>query len=536
MTNAEKIQYQNLKYKYEKLQAKFDMLEQENKEMKKDIQLKEKYIKETKSTCDKVFNEIAKVQEEVDILNGKKKEYEKTIAQLEKTVTSLRVIVEDLKAKKIKNSSNSSKSSSTNEYKRVIQNNRVKSDRKKGGQKGREGKTLNKIEKVDKIVDVYSDDFCTCGGKIVYKEVENIAKQLIDISNEMKTIEYRFHRGICEKCGKEYMPKIPQNLANPIQYSENIKTIIPVIKNISNMSVETTQNVFNTLFKGLPISIGWIHKQDKIIAKKCEPIVEKLKQYLELVEVAHADETSLKIGDKLGTCISFSDSKVVVYGMFLNKSKESFDEFGIFQKYLGILVHDHNKTYYMYDAMKHAECNAHITRYLKHVIELFKRKGAENLKNFLLNIYKEKLQAITDEKSSLGEERTKEIEKEYLAILDEWEEEYNQAIKKFKRISKPYKDEYNLMKRLREYKEKHLKFITDFKVPFSNNEAERNLRKIKMKVNVSKRFGELENARNFAIIKTIIETAKKQGKDILATFKEILEGNYDVFDLSLGTN
>ena len=109
-----------------------------------------------------------------------------------------------------------------------------------------------------------------------------------------------------------------------------------------------------------------------------------MKNYLSLVQVAHADETGARIDDKLGTCISFSDEKVVLYDMFSNKSKDSFDEFGIFEKYSGILVHDHNKTYYKYLAMEHAECNVHITRYLEQVIQISNRSGAKKLKEFLL--------------------------------------------------------------------------------------------------------------------------------------------------------
>lgn len=78
-----------------------------------------------------------------------------------------------------------------------------------------------------------------------------------------------------------------------------------------------------------------------------------------------------------------------------------------------------------------------------------------------------------------------------------------------------------------------MRFITDFRVPFSNNEAERNLRKIKIKINTSKRFGKLQCAKNFAILKSIIETAKKQGKDLLTVFLKILDGDSNVFDLTL---
>lgn len=543
MTKAESIAYKNLVAKVEKYKAKLDMVGQENIEYKKEITKLKTEIETLQKNntelgdiatkkCDELYNEIAKLNQEVTVANDKKKEDAKTIKQLEETIDSLKTVITDLKSSKIKDSTNSNKPSSTNGYKKVIQNNRAKSDKSKGGQIGRKGKTLNPTNNPDEVVDVYGEDTCECGGKIIYS-CEHIKKQVIDILNQIKVIEYRYHKGKCEKCGKKYMAKIPKEHANPIQYSPRIKNVIPVIRNMSNMSIDTTQKVFNTLFSGLEISTGWIHKQDKILSEKCEPIVEDIKEHLSLAEVAHSDETSIKIDDKLGCCICFFDDKAVMYGMFANKAEESFNEFDIYNEYSGILVHDHNKMYYKFLAMEHAECNVHILRYLKGVIDMFERKGATKLRKFLMGIYKEKLQAIEEGKDRLREERITEIEKEYMQILDEWENEYNTAIKEItKKMPQSLKDEKNLFTRLREYKEEHLRFIKNFKVPFSNNEAERNLRKIKMKINVSKRFGKLECAKDYAIIKTIIETSKKQGKDIFEVFSKISNGSRKVFELN----
>lgn len=544
MTNAEKIVHDNLKYKYEKLKAAFDTVEQEkidsvneNKLLKKENVVLKKNNEKLVDICDKkttqLYDEIGKLNNEILQDDIKKKEYKADIETLTKKVETLEGVVLDLKSSKIKDSTNSSKPSSTNGYKKVIQNNREKSQKSKGGQKGRIGKTLNEIETPDKVVEVTGEAKCECGGEIIYSKIDYIKKQVIDIINDVEAIEYRYCNGKCNKCGKEYMARIPQEHANPVQYSEKIKRYVPIIRNISNMSVETTKNVFGILFKGVPMSTGFIHKQDEILAKKCSKVVENMKDYLKMVDIAHSDETSIKIDDKLGCCLSFSDQKVVVYGMYNDKSKNSFDEFGIYKTYTGILVHDHNKTYYMYTAMQHAECNVHIIRYLKHVIEVQKREGAEKLKKYLLDIYNEKIEAITQGKEGLSEERKEQIEKEYLQIIQDWEKEYNEAVKKLNKVPKIYNEEKNLFERLREYKEEHLRFIKDFRVPFSNNEAERNLRKIKMKINVSKRFGKLERAQDYAIIKSIIETAKKQGKNILEVFKNIIDGKEDVFDLSI---
>ncbi len=112
---------------------------------------------------------------------------------------------------------------------------------------------------------------------------------------------------------------------------------------------------------------------------------------------------------------------------------------------------------------------------------MFKRKGAEELREFLKKIYEEKVKAISNNIYKFEEEKIEKIEKEYLKIIERWEKEYNEATSKLEKVPKALREEKNLFTRLREYKEEHLRFIKDFKVPFSNNEAERNLRKIKMK-------------------------------------------------------
>ena len=544
VTKVERTVHNNLAYKYEKNKAKVDFLEQEIQEKDKIIeQLKrelerqkmqnEKEKNEAKENYNKLYNDIAKINKEVADFKNKKKEDEKIIRELRNKIEELEAAIKDFKASNMKNSTNSSKPSSTNGFKRVIQNNRVKSGKSKGGQIGRKGKTLKVVEKADKIIDVRAEEVCECGGKIIYNELQYIKRQVIDLINEIETIEYRYYVGICEKCGKEHMKKIPNEHNNPIQYSNKIKALVPVVKNIGNTSVETTRRIFGMLFKGIPFSTGWVHKQDKILAKKCKCVYEKIRKYLKTASIAHADETGVKIEDVLGCCIVFSDQKAVFYDMFKNKSKESFDEFEIFTQYMGILMHDHNKTYYKYSLIEHAECNVHICRYLEHVIQVSKREGAKKLKEFLMRLYAEKIDAITTGKKEFTEQRIKEIKKEYLQILEEWKNEYNKAIEKIKNLPQTLKEEKNLFSRLREFKEEHLRFVTNFKVPFSNNEAERNLRSIKLKINVSKRFGKIECAKNYAVIKTIIETAKKQGKDVLYVFNEILNDNYDVFDLNI---
>ena len=62
-----------------------------------------------------------------------------------------------------------------------------------------------------------------------------------------------------------------------------------------------------------------------------------------------------------------------------------------------------------------------------------------------------------------------------------------------------------------------LRFLYDFTVPFTNNEAERDLRMMKVKMKISGRFRTMAGARTFARIRSVISTARKQGWNILHT-------------------
>ena len=68
-----------------------------------------------------------------------------------------------------------------------------------------------------------------------------------------------------------------------------------------------------------------------------------------------------------------------------------------------------------------------------------------------------------------------------------------------------------------------LLFLNHLTVPFTNNEAERDLRMTKVRQKVSGCFRTEEGAENFCTTRTVIETARKQGWYILQTLKTALD-------------
>ena len=532
MTIQEQIKFRDIQIQLHNSKNRVKELTEESKDLKEEIKyLKDdcvKKVEKLESNINKVFNELSVANCEVVDLTNKKKEQEKQIVKLTKEIEKFKIAITDFKLNSIKDSSNSGKPSSTDGFKKIIQNNRIKTDKKIGGQKGRKGVTIIPVKNPDKIINVYGDKKCVCGGDIIYSKTKYLEKQLLDLLVEIRAISYRYHIGKCKDCKKEYMAKIPKELNNPVQYSNNIKSLVTLTKNCASISNYTVRNLFRIFTNNaLNLSIGMIHNNDINISRKSDKVIQNITEELVNSKISYADETGVKIGSKRGYCISFSNGDAVLYDMFKNKSKESFDEFGIFLRYVNILMHDHNITYYKYLAIKHAECNVHILRYLQAIIDLFKRKGAEEFRNFLKDIYEEKIDAIANGETCFNSEKLLEIQANYLKIIAEWKVEFEQEISGMTKLSKAHNEEKCLFERLEKYLEQHLLFVNDFEVPFSNNEAERNLRSIKIKMNVSKRFGNVECAKVYARIKSIIETAKKKKEDIREIMENILNDNSD---------
>lgn len=156
------------------------------------------------------------------------------------------------------------------------------------------------------------------------------------------------------------------------------------------------------------------------------------------------------------------------------------------EDYQGILVHDHEKTFYHYGT-GHQECLAHILRYLKDSMENEpERDWNKEMRSLVQEMihYRNGLAPGTECDAA----KVSEFETEYRKILQKAKEEYE-----YIPANEYYKDGYNLYLRMEEYMPNHLLFLHDRRVPATNNEAERLLRNYKRKQKQAVTFRSFEN-------------------------------------------
>lgn len=487
-----------------------------------DKQLKEKdnEIYSLKQTIEKMKEEHIKVttimQKEIDDLKEENKTLkqiiktkDKEIKKLNKRIKKLEKENQKLKNQLSKNSSNSSKPSSTDGFHKVSHNTRSKSNRKIGGQTNHQGHTLTK-EKVEKIINSKKENVIV-KNEVLYvnnKKLDGTTKYKVDTQLSVIVTEYNL-------VYKKDAPTLPKELKNTVIYGNNLKSLV-VLLNIENaVSVNRTVSLVKDLTDNIiEISTGTVMNIIYELKEKVQTSIKNIKEYLLRCEVNHKDETMLHCNGDSRWYHVFSNPQATYYYYDKSRGNKADIEKGLLQIFTGILVHDHLTGLYKFQC-NDAECNVHILRYLRFATSSYKRKWSKELEDLLLKIKGEIKDEMSQGNNCLRTESILKYEQEYSRIISDGEME-------FKADKNPYKD-YNgedmkLLRRLKQYKDNHLAFMYDFRIPFDNNLAERDLRMIKAKKKISGCFRSDRGGEAYTDIKSYTSTMKKQKNNL---FKSI---------------
>ena len=448
-----------------------------------------------------MFRQLTETLEKIDNLQNEfsdfktvsKKEIEtlKTENQeLRKENTALKTENQKLKDIINKNSGNSSKPPSSDGFVK-IQNSREKTGRKPGGQSGHKGHKPKLFENPNEIIEIKKAK-CPCGGHVKY-DGKYTAKQLADVEIRADIKEYREHIGTCECCNKKVKNHAPVN--DIITYGDTLKALCSMLTVEGCVSINRTQQMLSEMTGGIiNLSEGTIAKWTCDLALRVVPAIAQTKEKLLVSPVLHKDETGVRVGDKLHWFHVLGSKTHTLYTSHKKRGKEADKEMGVLSAYSGVLVHDHLVGLYDFTC-DHAECNAHILRYLKAAVQSKERKWAQDMIKLLLEA------KDGDGKSDIPGKYDEIIKAGQKEFLKDEEPDYNG-------------DDMKLLRRMKKYKTEHLRFVTDENVPFDNNQAERDLRMLKAKTKISGCFRADNGGEVFANIKSYTSTLRKNGLNI----------------------
>lgn len=505
------LEIEKLKKEITQLRNKNKDLESEKKTLKEKLKIQSDLVsdlmKENKTIYYKNKYELEKIEN---------KKLQDKLGQREQYITQLS---SQLK----KNSSNSSKPSSTDGFKKVIHNSREKTDNGQGAQEGHEYHAPKLISKPDKIVKIKKPRKCTCGGKIIYDK-KVIKRQLIDILNKYYTIEYQGQIGKCEKCGKEYFPQFPKGINNSVQYGQGVKGMALILSEYGNVPVDKIQNIIGILTNSNGPVGGSIMNWKNNIYEKMIPIREDIKEEMLKSPIINNDETPYNLNGKQKYAIGAFTETLSAIECNGGREKEAFDKMNIFPRYSGIIMGDHYAVNESFQGQS-AFCNIHPIRDARGVLDIRKDSNASEYIKCILSIKEEVEQSS---KNKLSKKRYKEVRKEYKKVLENWKQDFQNFMKG--KDTKYYNDERKLINLLLEYVDEHLLFAKIDYVMFTNNLAERGLRPVKSKMKVIGGFRNQTYSDGYCCSLSIIQTAQKQGLNPCEVFGKIIDGERKVFE------
>ena len=506
-------QIEDLTLENEALKLENSKLRAENSELRVDNRLLHAKIASLEDSIDAKI--ALAVERMVTPLRVKISELEAEIARKDVEILRLKAIID-------KDSSNSSKPSSSDGFKK-IPNNREKSNKKQGGQEGHKGTSLKIPENLDTLVKE---------GKAAKKLLdytngakEYISKWVIDVEVTTVYTEIRYPLEM----------QLPPEMQPEVVYGNGIKAITVLLQQEGIIAIKRLSDFFSAVTGGLVNpSKGTIEAIMSRFANSIDSDIAKIKDDLLNGLVINTDDTqmrcsetqeysdkgsvTLKTAEKttFGVNIrTYSNDNATLYTVNPKKDDDGIVRDSILPAFHGILAHDHDKKFYKYSD-KNATCCEHLLRDLKGLRDLYNCEWADGFRNFLQEMNKYKKADLLSGNNKCNAEKLLGYSGRYDLLVTDGEK----TLAVMEKMSFGQDELRKMLARLRDYKDAYLLFVRDYSAPFTNNLAERDLRACKTKQKISGCFRTWKGISDFAKTKSVISTWKKQGFDLFVKIHE----------------
>lgn len=427
-----------------------------------------------------------------------------------------------------KDSRNSSKPPSGDGFGKRTRSLRSQSERSSGGQEGHPGTTLAWSDAVDWVVEHPVEQCQGCGASLEHEPVErSFVRQVHDLPPlELEVSEHQAQVKCCPVCGLENHGRFPVGVCHPVQYGPVVKGVMVYLLEGQLLPSGRTCEMLNEVF-GASVSEGTLYNVRAQCFEAIEPITTAIHTHLQQATVEHFDETGMRVNGKLWWLHVACTDGLTYYFVHPKRGKAAIDEMNILPQFGGKAVHDSWVSYRNYEGCTHDLCNAHHLRELTFIVERYGQPWAFQMILLLCTIKHYVDAAKANGQSSLATDLSLEFEHRYQAVLAQGlaanPPPSPPPEKRRGRVKQS--PSRNLLNRLNHHHQAVLGFMHDFAVPFDNNQAERDLRMMKLKQKISGGFRSVEGARMFCRIRSYLSTLRKQKIPVLDALVDLFMGN-----------
>lgn len=438
--------------------------------------------------------------------------------------------LEVLETQASQTSRNSSKPPSSDGFVKRTKSLREKSDNPSGGQPEHPGSTLEWSEEVDHVIEHRVSECHECGARLdAEPTVTKLLRQVYDIPPlTLEVSEHRVEVKCCPHCGELNEGEFPTEASTVVQYGPRLKGVMVYLMEGQLLPAGRTCELLDEVL-GAKVSQGTLYNVREQCFEQLEPITHQIQSAILDAEVVHFDETGMRVNGKLWWLHVACTSGLTYYFVHQKRGSQAIDEMGILQAFDGKAIHDGWKSYLGYDECEHFLCNAHHLRELQLMTERYDQPWAFQMSLLLVTILRQVQAAKVDGQTCLSQEQLQAFEARYQAILEQGfaaNPPLAPPPDAPKKRGRPKQSPpRNLLLRLQSQQSSVLGFMQDFAIPFDNNQAERDIRMMKLKQKISGCFRSENGAHRFSRIRGYLSTLRKQGRRGLEALIALFSGN-----------
>jgi transposase len=436
--------------------------------------------------------------------------------------------VQEMEARLAKDSHNSGKPPSSDGLARKTRSLRKKSGKKPGGQLGHRGETLRLVATPDEVVEHRPAVCAVCQMPLDAQQTPVVLRERHQV-RELPPVRLRIteHQALhvqCPSCWAVSVGPFPPEAPSRAQYGPRLRALAVYLVEQQLVPYARVRALLADLF-GTYVSRGTLVAWVQQGATALEPVDAQIKAALTRVPVLHNDETGVRQAGTLAWAHVTSTRRLTHYAVHAKRGSEATEAIGILPAFTGVSVHDGWVGYRAHTGCRHALCNIHHLRELTFLEEQYQQAWAKDLKALLLEMKAAVEQARVVGLRQLPSTTRTAFVTRYQALLATGHAANPPPERRPRQRGRVKQTPaQNLLERLWLGQDQVLAFLDDLSIPFDNNQAERDLRMLKVQQKISGAFRSAAGAAAFSRLRGYLSTLNKQGVALLAALETLFIG------------
>jgi len=416
---------------------------------------------------------------------------------------------------------------------------RLKSGKKSGGQPGHPGSTLHQKKTPDHVEEhrLNAGAHCPeCGESLETSSLDHPldrqcceCRQVFELpAIRLEVTEHRAEKSFCQRCGASVTAAFPEEVAAPVQYGPGLRATALYLGGHQLIPYQRLAETFAELFD-CPLSQGTLANIVRRGGRQAAAAMKPVRKALLESPTAHADETGCTVMGKGHWLHVFSTSLLTSYHLDPKRGADAMERGGMIPNYHGNLIHDCLGAYHLFKESWHFLCNAHLQRGLIYIHEQTGQSWAKEMIDLLLEAKRladMEQSRPPDSRHIIGEKTIERVLGKYVKIviagLDINPEPPSPPAGTRGRVKRS--KALNLLRRLDSRPREIMGFfaLPEENLPYDNNQAERDLRMMKVREKISGTFRSADHGKAFCELRGIISSVRKQGGKLLESLKQLI--------------